>query len=132
MTTATKDRHSAAEWVTLALSVLVVGALVVVAIVEEARRPESGSSLEITFDKEGTVVRDGVYYIPYTVRNTGSVAITSAEIWFDVHEGERLVESAEVTVQNLPIQGTQEGIFVTTWAPETHPVTGRLESLQFP
>jgi hypothetical protein len=31
-------RKSAAEWVTLSLSVLMVGALVVVALVEESRR----------------------------------------------------------------------------------------------
>ena len=70
--------------------------------------------------------------MPYTVLNSGEQALTSAEIWIEVYDGERLVESTEVTVEFLPLQGTQEGMYVTTLDPATHRLVGRLESLQFP
>ena len=133
MTTRVRRPVSAAEWVTLSLSVLVVGALVVVAVVEEARRQESGEiGVRVTFAPERTETRDGSFYVPYTVRNTGAHAITSAEIWIEVYDEETLAESAEVTIQFLPLQGTQEGVYVTTRDPASHEIVGRLESLQFP
>ena len=125
--------RSVAEWVTLSLSVLVVGALVLVALIEESRRYEGDrAALQVTFDTERAVARDESFYVPYTVRNTGSDAISSAEIWIEVYDGERLVESAEITVQFLPLQGTQDGMFVTTHDPATYPPYTRLESLLYP
>jgi uncharacterized protein (TIGR02588 family) len=66
------------------------------------------------------------------VVNTGSEAISSAEIWIEVSAGERVVESAEITVQFLPLQGKQVGMFVTTRDPASHALRGRVESLEFP
>jgi uncharacterized protein (TIGR02588 family) len=125
--------RSIAEWITLTLSVLVVGALIVVALVEESRRQQGeGTGLHVTFDTERTIERDDSFYIPYTVLNTGSNAISSAEIWIEVYDGELLVESAEVNVQFLPLQGKQDGLFVTTHDPASHQLQSQLESLQFP
>lgn len=133
MTSGAQRRKSAAEWVTLSLSVLIVGALVVVALVEESRRLDGEiADLQVTFAIERTESRGNRFYVPYTVRNTGSEAITSAEIWIAVSDGERVTESAEVTVEFLPLQGTQNGVFVTVHDPSAHTLTGRLESLQFP
>jgi uncharacterized protein (TIGR02588 family) len=123
--TSGRGRRSNAEWVTLALSLFVVGALVAVALVEEARRQQVDlSSVQVTFES--------FYYVPYTVRNTGRDAISSAEIWIEVYDGEELVESAEILVQYLPLQGKQDGIYVSAHDPRTHDMRGRLESLQFP
>lgn len=124
---------AAAEWVTLALSSLIVGALVVVALVEESRRLEAeAADLRMTFDVERTAARGGSFYVPYTVRNQGSAAISSAEIWIDIYADGEFVDSAEVTVEFLPLQGVQDGVFVTPYDPSTHTVVGRVESLQFP
>ena len=118
---------------TLSLSVLVVGALVVVALVEESRRQEGDrAGLEMTFDTERVVARGERFYVPYTVRNLGSDAISSAEIWIDVYDDERIVESAEITVQFLRLQGKQDGVFVMTRDPTTHSLHTRLESLLYP
>jgi uncharacterized protein (TIGR02588 family) len=126
-------RTSTAEWVTLSLSVLVVGALIVVALVEESRRQEGDAAgLQVTFDTERVASRGDSFYIPYTVLNTGSEAISSAEIWIEVFDGERVVESAEINVQFLPLQGKQNGIFVTMHDPASHALRSRIESLQFP
>ena len=125
--------RSAAEWVTLSLSVLVVGALVAVALVEESRRQEEdGAALQVMFDTARSTQEGAIFYIPYTVRNTGSDAISSADVWIDVYEGDQLVESAEITVQYLPLQGKQDGVFVTTHDPASHALQSRLESLLFP
>jgi uncharacterized protein (TIGR02588 family) len=133
MTQRSRPPVSIAEWVTLSLSVLIVGALVMVALVEESRREDADAAdLGMSFDVERTVARGGNYYVPYTVRNQGSAAITSAEIWIDIYFENELVDSAEVTVEFLPLQGSQDGVFVTPYDPSTHTVVGRLESLQFP
>jgi uncharacterized protein (TIGR02588 family) len=124
---------SIAEWVTLSFSVLVVAALILVALVEESRRQDGdGAALQVTFDTEGATARGESYYVPYTVMNTGSEAFSSAEIWIDVYDGERVVESAEINVQFLPLQGKQGGMFVTTHDPASHALRSRIESLQFP
>jgi uncharacterized protein (TIGR02588 family) len=133
MTGTAARRKSTAEWVTLSLSVLVVGALIVVALMEESHRQQGDAAgLQVTFDTERVVSSGESFYVPYTVVNTGSEAISSAEIWIEVVAGERVIESAEITVQFLPLQGKQDGMFVTTRDPATHALRSRVESLQFP
>ncbi len=107
--------------------------MIVVALVEESRRQQGDAAgLQVTFDTEGIVAHGESFYVPYTVFNSGSEAISSAEIWIEVFDGERVVELAEITVQFLPLQGKQDGIFVTTRDPASHALRSRLESLQFP
>jgi len=133
MTERAARRKSIAEWVTLSLSLLVVGALIVVGLVEESRRQQGdGTALQVTFDTERAMASGDSSYIPYVVVNTGSEAIASAEIWFEVYDGERVVESAEINVQFLPLQGKQNGVFVTTQDPGSHSLRSRVESIQFP
>ena len=125
--------RSIAERVTLALSLLVIGGLVFIALREESLRQEGdGAGIEVTFDVDNTRVQDQNYYVPYTIENTGSQAIMTAEIWFEMYEGGRMLESAEVTVQFLPLKGTQDGVYVTRFDPATRDLRGRLESMQFP
>jgi uncharacterized protein (TIGR02588 family) len=133
MTGSAARRKSIAEWVTLSLSLLVVGALIVVALVEESQRQRGDAAgLQVTFDTEHVAKSGESFYVPYTVRNTGSDAISSAEIWIEVADGERVVESAEIIVQFLPLQGKQDGVFVTTRDPAKYALRSRVESLQFP
>ena len=133
MRTRVPARPSVAERITLAISFLVIVALVAVALNEEARKgTEPPGTLGVSFDLENAELRGGVHYIPYVIRNEGAEAISSATIWFEVFAGEKLVETAEVMVQLLPLNGTQAGVYVTPLDPETHTFSGRLESLQFP
>ncbi len=133
MTPRGRQPISVAEWVTLSLSALIVGALVVVAVVEEVRLQESQEiGVRMTFATDQTEARGGQFYVPYTVRNTGAAAITAAEIWIQVYDGDRLAESAEVAVEFLPLQGTQEGMYVSNHDPTTHEFVVRVESLQVP
>ncbi|MFN8592941.1 MAG: hypothetical protein U0031_15910 [Thermomicrobiales bacterium] len=121
------------ELVTLIISLLVVGAMIWVGVREDRNRQE-GIAGEITMalDSDHAELRNGTYFIPYVISNTGSVAITSAEVWVEVYSGDSLVESAEIRVSSLPLHGTQDGIYVTALDPSTHDFRGRLESVQFP
>jgi uncharacterized protein (TIGR02588 family) len=133
MSSGVHGRRSPAEWFTLALSLLIVGSLVVIALVEESQRLEDdGTSISVTFETESSKTVEGNHFVPYTVTNTGSSAISSADIWIEVYDGESLVESAEITVQFLPLDGKQDGIYVSAYNPSSYTLRGRLESLQFP
>jgi uncharacterized protein (TIGR02588 family) len=124
--------RSTAEWVTLGLSLLVVGILIAIAIREESDWRDNEAGVTVTFDEEAGTLHGNRFYVPYTVTNTGADAISSAEIWIEVFDGERRVESAEITVEFVPREGTQDGIYVSAFDPATHTLRGRLESLQFP
>jgi uncharacterized protein (TIGR02588 family) len=126
------ERRSAAGWVTLGLSLLVVAVLVGIAIREELARQDAGTGLAVTFDRGAATRRGDDYLVPFTVYNTGADAISSADISIAVYAGERLVESTEITVEFLPREGRQDGIYVSAFDPTTHAVRARLESLQFP
>jgi uncharacterized protein (TIGR02588 family) len=124
---------AAAEWVTLAVSIVIVGALVAIGIREELdRRDEEVGDIAIEFDTARTERYEGKYFVPYVIRNTGSDAIVSAELWLEVYAGRDLVETAEITVTSLPLEGTQDGVYVSAFDPDTHTMLGRLESIQFP
>lgn len=126
-------RLAPAEWVTLALSLVVVGALIGFGVREEfERRDAFAGEIEVIFDASKAERQGSSYMIPYLVRNTGSEAIDSAEIWIEIYAGETLVETAEIRVQALPLEGTQLGLYVTELDPAAHHIRGRLESLQFP
>lgn len=127
------QRRSLAEWVTLALSLLVVGTLVTVAVMEQGRlEQEEGPGMTVIFDTDHAVRRGESYSIPYAIQNTGSDAIVSAEIRFDVLEGETVIDSEEIRVAFLPLQGTQKGIFVTSHDPARYTLRDRIVSLQIP
>ena len=133
MTTRAPRRLSLAEWVTLLMGLIVVGLFVGVAIHEEwERRDDPAGAIEIRLDATQAVRQGPSWYVPYVVRNTGAAAIDSAEIWIEVYDGDELVDTAEIRVQSLPLEGSQFGLFVTTLDPDAHTIKGRLESLQFP
>jgi uncharacterized protein (TIGR02588 family) len=112
---------------------VLVGALMVAALVEESRREDDvAADLRMTFDVEQTVAYGGNVYVPYTIRNPGPAAISSAKIWVDISFQNETVDSVEITVQFSPPQGSQDGVFVTQYDPATHTVFGRVESLQLP
>jgi uncharacterized protein (TIGR02588 family) len=124
--------RSAAEWITLGLSLLVIGVLIGIAVHEEWERRNDDAGVTVTFDEESATRHGDQYYVPYSVTNTSAEAISSAEIWIEVFAGERQVESAEITVEFVPREGRQDGIYVSAFDPATHAFRGRLESLQFP
>jgi len=124
---------SAAERVTLILSFLVVAVLIGVALKEEARIEGSEpAGLIVTFATDRSFVRDDSYYVPYTVINRGAEAIDSAQIRFEVLSGNEVVQSNDLAVQFLPLDGIQTGLFVTQHDPNTHTFRASPITLQSP
>ncbi len=81
MTHRPRQARSPTEWTTLLLSVAIIGVLVAVAFVEESRLDEKvDASLLVTFDPAGSQTREDGHYVPYAIENTGTIAVTSAEI----------------------------------------------------
>ncbi len=125
--------RTAADWVTLAIGILVVGSLAAVALIEEARLlTVDGPAIAIEFEADQVVSRTDGFHVPYTVLNTGDSGISAAEIWVEVVDGERVLESAEIRVEFLPLRGSQDGILVSQFDPNDHVFRGRLESLLLP
>jgi uncharacterized protein (TIGR02588 family) len=125
--------RSDTERVTLVISFLVVAALIAAAVWEQSLRRESTEGdVSVTFDTAAAAgLRDG-HHVPYTVTNTGAEAISEADLRFEVYDGDRVVDSADITVRLLPLRGTQDGVFVTKFDPASHDLRARLVSLQFP
>jgi uncharacterized protein (TIGR02588 family) len=124
---------STAERVTLVLSFLIVAVLIGVALIEEARIEGSEpAGLGVTFDVDRTFVRDGNYYVPYTVVNRGAQAIDAAQIRFEVLSGDTVVQSNDLAIQFLPLEGIQTGLFVTQHDPATHTFRASPVTLEFP
>ena len=124
---------SAAERVTLIISFLVVAVLIGVALKEEARIEGSEpAGLVVTFATDRTFVRDGNYFVPYTVVNRGAQAIDSAQIRFEVLSEDTIVQSDDLAFQFLPLDGVQNGLFVTPNDPATHTFQAHPVTVQFP
>jgi uncharacterized protein (TIGR02588 family) len=124
---------SPAERVTLILSFLVVAVLIGVALIEEARIEGSEpAGLIVTFATDRTFARDGNYYVPYTVTNRGVQAIDAAQVRFEMLSGDTVVQSEDLAIQFLPLDGVQSGLFVTQNDPATHTFRAHAITLQFP
>ena len=99
---------------------------------ESLRSDGAEGNVAVGFDTAGALTRPDGHYVPYTITNTGTEAISTADLRLEVYDGDHLVDSAEITVRLLPLRGTQDGVFVTTFDPATHDLRAQLVSLQFP
>lgn len=133
MTRARRPPRTAADWLTLAVCALIVSTLVFFAIVEQRRLDlADGVALEVTFRAEEAARANDQFLVPFTVANTGSTAILSADLIIEVYQETRLVESAPVTVTFLPLKGRQHGLYASERDPRETLIRWRLESLQLP
>ena len=126
-------RRSFPEVLITALSVLVVGTLIVYALgQEQQRRGADPANVNLVFDVAGATYQDGTYFIPYVVTNDSSHAIDSADMLIEVVDGSTVVESSAISLVSLPLDGRQNGIYASRYDPTAHEIRGRLTSLVFP
>jgi uncharacterized protein (TIGR02588 family) len=124
---------STAERITLVLSFLVVAALIAVALIEEVRIAGSEPTrLSVAFHLDRVTVQDESYFVPYTIENRGAQAIDTAQVRFEVLSGDSVVHSDEITIQFLPLDGIQTGVFVTPLDPATHTLRAVPVTIQYP
>lgn len=125
--------RSDAERVMLGISFLVVAALIAVAVWQESLHGgDIAGHLVVAFDRADAVALLDGHHVPYTITNSGPQAIAQADFRFDVYDGNRLVDSADIGVRLLPLRGTQDGVLVTKFDLANHDLRARLVSLQFP
>lgn len=103
-----RQGRTAAEWATLAASVVIVGGLFALAGLPYLQAQLSAS---IVATPRFAEVRQesGTYYLPVDIENTGMEAAEDVVIRFTVRDGQR-EEVAEVTVRILSGGGTQEAV----------------------
>lgn len=124
---------SASELVVLSISLLVVGGFVAIALWMSGTTADSEiAGLEVTFDREATIERGEGFFVPYAITNHTSSGVAAAEIWIEVFDGDRMIETAEIRVEFLPVESRQEGLYVSKFNPAKYEFRGRLESLLYP
>jgi len=124
---------SASELIVLLFSLIVVGGFIGTALWMSNAADESDiGGLEVTFDIEGTIERSEGFFVPYAITNHTSSGVAAAEIWIEVHDGEQLLEQAEIRVEFLAVESRQEGLYVSSYDPAEYEFHGRLESLLYP
>ena len=129
-----RPKHrTVAEWTTLAISAVVVLALVGAALAEIFLRDDpSGPVISIEVAMDRAEVRDGVTYIPYEVRNDGADAAIDIVAIVEFSQGEQVVEETTIDIALLASHGMAEGEVVTTLDLTAHTVEARIGGLQRP
>lgn len=127
------DGRSAAEWVTLGVSIVIVALLIGAAIYEHYAQDEPpGVRVAVTLDLEAAEERDGLTYIPWTAGNTGRDPAEAVVLRFEIRAGEETVQESTTEIAFLPNGGTAEGELVTDLDLATHTVIAHVASLQTP
>ena len=127
------QHRTTAEWTTLAISTVVVLALVGAALAEIFRRDDpSGAVITVEVAVDRAEVRDGQTYIPYEIRNDGADAATDIVAIIEFTQGEQVVEETTVDIALLASHDVVEGEVVTTLDLDAHTVEARISTLQIP
>ena len=125
--------RSVAEWVTLTVSGLIVAALVGAALVEYFWLDEApGVRLDVTLAPEQARQGDDLYYIPFTVENTGSDGAENVAITFAVQQGGETVEESTTRIAFLANGGTATGELVTAFDPASYEISARVSTFETP
>ncbi len=88
--------------------------------------------MSVQVDVTAAKQRDGLFYVPHTVVNTGGQPAENVAVVFEVKRGEEIVEESNAEIPVLPNSGSATGESVTALDPTTHTVEARVASLQLP
>lgn len=125
--------RSAAEWLTLAVSTLIVAALIGAALYEHLGNDEPpGVRVEIQVDLARVERRETRYYVPFTVTNTGAEPAEAVSLVFEIKQGEEVLEETSTEIAFLPNSGSAGGEIVTELDPAGHEIVGRIGSVMIP
>jgi uncharacterized protein (TIGR02588 family) len=96
------DKRTTAEWITTAVSALLIGALAGAIIYEGyARSASAPARIETTVLTGDAERRGDRYYVPIEVVNAGDETVEEATIAIDVRDGDELVVETEATIATL-------------------------------
>ncbi len=133
MGTARKSRRAMripAEWITFALSALIVVGLVGLVLLSWVTQSHEPPILSV--QTKAMRVREGQFYIPFTVENTGGDTAEAVQIVGELRQGEQIIESGEQQIDFLASHEQQSGAFVFTQNPQMGRLSLRVASYQLP
>lgn len=125
--------RSVAEWTTLIVSALIVAALIGTALAEHFWVDTTpGVALAVTLEMDQTRRVDNRYYVPFTVKNTGSEGAENVTIAFAVQRGDQTVEESTTQISFISNGGTANGELVTAFDPARYDITARVSTFETP
>lgn len=128
-----RSHRSLAEWITLAISALIVAALIGAALVEHFWLDEvQGVALDVTLDQGQTRQVDDLYHLPFAVKNAGSEGAENVTIAFAVRDGEQTMEESTIVIDFLSNGGTASGELVTAYDPSAYDISARVSAFETP
>lgn len=127
------EPRTTAEWVTLIISGLMVALLVGAAIYEHVVRDEPpGIRIAVEIALDQAEERNGLTYVPFTVRNSGQAPAESVVVRFEIKQGDETIEESTAEFDFLPNNGSAEGELVTALDLGAHTVRAQVSTVQRP
>jgi len=124
------DRRTAAEWVTLAVSSLLVAGLIALVIYDWAVAERQPPILQAT-PHASVPVRE-VYYQPFTVANLGGSVATAVQVVAELQLPGEASEQGEQEVDFLAGGERKQGVFIFNRDPEQGNLTLRVAGYKLP
>ncbi len=115
-----QDRpRSAAEWVSLAAVLLILGAVVGYLVLQTVRRSDDTARFEVEI-RQGEITQHGNrFYVPLTIRNAGTATGEEVVIHAELKQDGETVEEAELTFGFVAGGEEMEGVAVFTEDPRS-------------
>ncbi|MBA2277054.1 MAG: hypothetical protein H0W06_04760 [Chloroflexia bacterium] len=128
-----QEGRSLAEWVTLAVSIVVVAAFVGAAFVENVTRDEpAGAPITVEVLLEQIEQREGSFYVPFEVSNAGSSPVEDVSLLFELRLRGQLLEESTVLIPFLPSNGVEAGTVVLTTDPARAVLVASVQNFREP
>ncbi len=127
------EGRTAAEWVTLVVSLVIVVLMIGAALYEHGVEDEPpGVRVAVTLDLAAAEERDGLTHVPWTVENNGQDPAEAVVILFEITAGEETVQESTAEIAFLPNGGTAKGELVTDLDLATHTISAQVVTFQLP
>lgn len=128
-----RSGRNAAEWATLAASIVILAAFIGAALSEHFLRDEPpGAVLRVELQLDQTERRGDRFYVPFVVANTGGEPASDVALLFEVRQGEEVIEESDAMIPFLPSDGTETGEVVLMSDPAQFEVTAQVGNYLMP
>lgn len=106
------------EWVFAAIGFCLVVASISTFLYRGFSRSDSRSHFSVTTKEVSS--RDGIYSVPFSIKNLGSETAASLTIEGTLKQGEQTVETSSVSLTYVPANSEREGILIFSMDPAAH------------
>ncbi|CAA9217868.1 MAG: hypothetical protein AVDCRST_MAG26-397 [uncultured Chloroflexia bacterium] len=104
--------RSAAEWVTLAAVLLILGVVVGYLVLQTVRRTDDTAHFEVEI-RQGEIEQHGDrFYVPLTIRNAGAATGEEVVVHAELKRGSETVEETELTFGFIAGGEEMEGVVI--------------------